>query len=95
MKELGYELHLFVCTNQREGKASCSDHGPEDLIQKLKNECKERFGLKVRINKSGCLSYCAKGGVAVLYPEGKWYTNINETRYDELLADIERKLKLE
>jgi (2Fe-2S) ferredoxin len=32
----------------------------------------------VRVNKAGCLDRCAAGPVAVVYPEGTWYTFVDE-----------------
>ena len=39
---------------------------------------------KVRVNKAGCLDRCEKGPVCVVYPEGTWYTYIDEEDVDEI-----------
>ena len=36
-------------------------------------------------SKAGCLRVCAIGPVAVVYPEGVWYTYHNEADIDEIL----------
>ena len=40
---------------------------------------------QVRVNKAGCLDRCAGGPVAVVYPEGVWYTFVDESDIDEIV----------
>ena len=40
---------------------------------------------KVRINTSGCLDRCEEGPVCVVYPEGTWYTYVDESDIDEII----------
>mgnify|MGYP001817096009 FL=1 len=40
---------------------------------------------KVRVNKAGCLDRCEEGPVCVVYPEGVWYTYIDEEDIDEII----------
>jgi (2Fe-2S) ferredoxin len=40
---------------------------------------------KVRVNKAGCLDRCEQGPVCVVYPEGVWYTYIDEEDVDEII----------
>ena len=84
-----YARHIFFCLNQRAaGEACCADHAP----QKAFDHCKQRvkaLGLngpgRVRVNKAGCLDRCAGGPVAVVYPEGIWYTYVDEQDIDEIV----------
>ena len=39
----------------------------------------------VRVNKAGCLDRCAGGPVAVVYPEGVWYTFVDASDIDEIV----------
>jgi (2Fe-2S) ferredoxin len=39
----------------------------------------------VRVNNAGCLDRCAEGPVAVVYPEGIWYTYVDNTDLEEIL----------
>ncbi len=39
----------------------------------------------MRVNKAGCLDRCAGGPVAVVYPEGTWYTYLDKTDIDEIV----------
>jgi len=40
---------------------------------------------KVRVNQAGCLDRCEEGPVCVVYPEGTWYTYVDETDIDEII----------
>jgi (2Fe-2S) ferredoxin len=40
---------------------------------------------EVRVNKAGCLDRCAGGPVAVVYPEGVWYSYVDTSDIDEIV----------
>ena len=86
-----YERHLFFCTNDRGTDAerpSCNQCGSAGLREYAKSRVKEK-GLsgpgKVRVNSAGCLDRCELGPVCVVYPEGVWYTYIDESDIDEII----------
>lgn len=86
-----YERHVFFCINDRgEGadRPSCNRCGSAALRDYAKARVKE-LGLagegKVRVNKSGCLDRCEEGPTIVVYPEGTWYTYIDESDIDEII----------
>ncbi len=84
-----YERHVFFCLNDREnGENSCAHHGAKDGFDRCKQRVK-KAGLagpgQIRVNKSGCLDRCAGGPVAVVYPEGTWYTYVDESDIDEIV----------
>ena len=84
-----YERHIFFCLNQRaNGEACCADHGAQQAFDRCKALVKEK-GLagpgQVRVNKAGCLDRCAGAPVAVVYPEGTWYTFVDESDIDEIV----------
>ena len=86
-----FKQHVFICTNQRDnGEACCHDRGGLVMGQYLKQQVAER-GLdgpgKIRINRAGCLGRCAEGPLLVIYPEGVWYTFIDEADIDEILEE--------
>jgi len=93
MTEPYYKYHVFFCTNRRDnGKACCQDHDAQSMRDYAKARVKE-LGLAgpggVRINQAGCLDRCELGPVVVVYPEGTWYTWVDEGDIDEI---IERHL---
>jgi (2Fe-2S) ferredoxin len=84
-----FKYHLFFCLNQREnGKDCCAQHNAQGLFEHAKLRCKD-LGLsgegKVRVNKAGCLDRCAHGPVMVVYPEGIWYTAVDQSDIDEII----------
>jgi (2Fe-2S) ferredoxin len=40
---------------------------------------------KVRINQAGCMDRCEQGPVCVVYPEGTWYTYVDEMDVDDII----------
>ena len=84
-----YQRHIFFCTNERKpGEASCAQHHAADGAARCKAQAKA-LGLmgpgKLRVNKAGCLDRCAAGPVAVVYPEGVWYTYVDDHDIDEIV----------
>ncbi|NVD96391.1 ferredoxin [Massilia sp. BJB1822] len=84
-----YKHHVFFCLNTRDdGRPCCTDHNAEAAQQYAKKRCKE-LGIngegKVRINKAGCLDRCDEGPVLVVYPEGTWYTFVDNSDIDEII----------
>jgi len=84
-----YQRHIFFCLNQRDnGEYCCAQHGAQQAYEHCKRRVKEE-GLagvgKVRVNKAGCMNRCAGAPVAVVYPEGVWYTNVDQTDIDEIV----------
>ncbi|MEK9896871.1 MAG: (2Fe-2S) ferredoxin domain-containing protein [Burkholderiaceae bacterium] len=84
-----YQRHIFFCLNQRDnGQAACADHAANRAFAHCKAQVKA-LGLagvgQVRVNKAGCLDRCAGGPVAVVYPEGTWYTYVDEHDIDDIV----------
>ena len=84
-----YQRHIFFCLNERKnGEDACANHQAQAGF----DHCKSRIialGLsgpgQVRVNKAGCLDRCAGGPVAVVYPEGVWYTYVDQSDIDEIV----------
>jgi (2Fe-2S) ferredoxin len=87
-----YAHHVFVCCNQREGgdRTCCNDKGASKLRDYAKKRMKA-LGLdgkgQTRINQAGCLDRCEEGPCIVVYPEGVWYTYVDEQDIDEIIAE--------
>ena len=86
-----YTRHIFFCCNDRGAGAdrpSCAQCGSQELRDYAKARMK-KLGLhgqgQVRVNQSGCLDRCEEGPVCVIYPEGTWYTYIDEEDVDEII----------
>jgi (2Fe-2S) ferredoxin len=90
-----YNKHVFFCTNQRtDGGDCCANHGAQKAREYMKDKVKALGisirGNNIRINISGCMGRCDEGPVIVVYPEGIWYTYVDESDLDEI---IEQHLK--
>lgn len=84
-----YQRHVFFCLNERKpGETCCSQQGAQAAFDRCKAQVKAA-GLagpgKVRVNRAGCLDRCAAGPVVVVYPEGVWYTYVDESDIDEIV----------
>lgn len=86
-----YRRHIFFCVNDRgpdSERPSCNLCGSAGLRDYAKKKVK-KLGLSgegsVRVNQSGCLDRCEEGPVCVVYPEGTWYTYIDEMDIDEIV----------
>ena len=84
-----YRYHVFFCTNQREaGKACCANHSSAAMRDYAKQRIKSldlAGKSRVRINAAGCLDRCEEGPVLVIYPEGTWYTYVDQHDIDEII----------
>jgi (2Fe-2S) ferredoxin len=84
-----YKYHLFMCVNQRtDGRQCCGECNAQASRDFLKKRTKE-LGIAgqggVRVNTAGCLDRCSEGPVAVVYPEGVWYTYVDNEDLEEIL----------
>ena len=89
-----YARHIFFCLNQRtNGEDCCANHGAQAAFDHCKARVKAE-GLagvgQVRVNKAGCLDRCAGAPVAVVYPEGTWYSYV-DTSDIEVIIDSHLK----
>ena len=84
-----FARHIFFCLNERaNGEACCAQHQAQAAFDHCKKRVKD-LGLagpgQVRVNKAGCLDRCSAGPVAVVYPEGTWYTWVDTADLDEIV----------
>lgn len=84
-----FKRHIFFCLNERQNnEACCARNGAQAAFDHCKAQVKA-LGLagpgEVRVNKAGCLDRCAGGPVAVVYPEGVWYSYVDSNDIDEIV----------
>ena len=86
-----YQKHVFFCTNQREGGASCCADFQASQARDYVKERVKKLNLdlnnQVRINSAGCLGRCEEGPVIVIYPEAVWYTYVDQSDVDEIIDE--------
>jgi (2Fe-2S) ferredoxin len=83
--------HIFVCNSFRlsgEPQGVCNKKGAVNLLQMLQDEVVDR-GIDAMISSTGCLKLCDKGPVMVVYPQGWWYTEVDEGKIDDILDAME------
>ncbi len=89
-----YTCHIFVCTNDREGKRpSCADGDSPAIRKDLKAGVKKRgWSGKVRVSQCGCLGLCQKGPNVIIYPQKEWFSSVCQTDTDTILSKLEALL---
>ena len=91
-----YDKHVFFCTNQRAaGEDCCNNYNATKMRDYMKDRVKA-LGVstesnQVRVNAAGCLGRCDDGPVLVVYPEGVWYTYVDESDLDEIVEEHLKK----
>ena len=87
-----YKHHVFFCTNQRtDGRPCCQDSRAAEMRSYMKKRIKESGHSgkgQIRVNTAGCLDRCDLGPVMVIYPEGTWYTYLDEEDVDEIIERL-------
>lgn len=84
-----YKYHVFFCVNQRAaGESCCMDFNSQRMRDYMKEKTKE-LGMHheggVRVNMAGCLGRCESGPTMVVYPDGIWYTYVDQADIDEII----------
>ncbi len=88
--DMKLDAHLFICTNEKQGKPCCAARDAaalRDSLKKISKDPARGWAGRVRVNNSGCLGHCEDGIAAVLYPQGQWFTNLKSDDV-ELLTEV-------
>lgn len=83
-----FDVHIFICTNQRSGseKLSCGEAHGLELVAEFKQQLRGLPAeLKTRANRSGCLGICDLGPTVVIYPEGVFYVGVKKDDVKEIV----------
>ncbi len=86
-------IRLVVCVNERlgTGQRSCIGSGNRDYIADIRQQIKTHQ-LDVPIIERACLGKCEQGPVMRIAPGGRFYTEIDESKLDEIIAELNRLL---
>jgi (2Fe-2S) ferredoxin len=75
------KYHIFVCTSCRINgtqQGFCYQKKSVDLVARFMEEIDEReLTGECMVTNTGCFGICDKGPIAVVYPEGVWYGNLD------------------
>lgn len=90
MAKAPYDIHLFVCTNERSnGKACCGQSHGLKLTKALKESIAHaQLPYRIRVNKAGCLDVCAYGPAMVIYPQGIWYGGVTLKHVEAIVEGL-------
>ena len=78
-----YRSHVLVC-----GGTGCTSSGSGKIIDTLHEEIKKN-GLENEVNvvKTGCFGLCALGPIMIIYPEGCFYSMVQESDIPEIVSE--------
>ena len=92
MEELGMTAsrrHIFLCCDQAKPKC-CGREASLKAWDHLKRRLKE-LGLSeqggIQRTKANCLRVCYEGPIAVVYPEGAWYSRCGPENLDRIIEE--------
>jgi len=84
-----YKRHAFFCTNLREGGRVCCRQAGSLEMREFAKKLSRELGIAgpggVRVNAAGCLDRCEDGPTMVVYPEGVWYSYVDEEDVREIV----------
>ena len=80
-----FSRHIFLCV----GGSCASESVQQETWEFLKARLKELELVDVEggvfRSKADCLRVCARGPVAVVYPEGTWYRECNKDNLEKII----------
>jgi (2Fe-2S) ferredoxin len=67
-------------------KGFCHSKSSVDILAKFIEEINDRdLSSDVMVTNTGCFGICAKGPVAVVYPQGIWYGNLTPEHAEKIV----------
>ena len=78
-----YRSHVLVC-----GGTGCTSSGSQRIIDRLEKEiAAQGLSEEVGVVKTGCFGLCALGPIMIVYPEGTFYSMVQEDDNPEIVAE--------
>jgi len=78
-----YRGHVLVCSG-----ADCTSSGAKPVVQSFKSEL-AKAGLReeILVVETDCHGMCQQGPIAIVYPEGVFYTRLDEKAAQRIVAE--------
>ena len=78
-----YRSHVLVC-----GGTGCTSSGSQRIIDRLEKEIAANgLSEEVGVVKTGCFGLCELGPIMIVYPEGTFYSMVQEDDIPEIVAE--------
>ena len=78
-----YRSHVLVC-----GGTGCTSSGSQRIIDRLEREIAANgLSEEVGVVKTGCFGLCALGPIMIVYPEGSFYSMVQEDDIPEIVSE--------
>ena len=78
-----YRSHVLVC-----GGTGCTSSGSQRIIERLEKEIAANgLSEEVGVVKTGCFGLCALGPIMIVYPEGTFYSMVQEDDIPEIVSE--------
>lgn len=78
-----FRSHILVC-----GGTGCTSNNSLAIIEKFEQLLKEKnLDKDVQVIKTGCFGLCAVGPIAIVYPEGAFYSNVKVDDVSEIVEE--------
>ena len=78
-----YRSHVLVC-----GGTGCTSSGSQRIRERLEKEIAANgLSEEVGVVKTGCFGLCALGPIMIVYPEGTFYSMVQEDDISEIVSE--------
>ena len=78
--------HVLVC-----GGTGCTSSGSENIIKEMEEQLRKN-GLEkeIKVVKTGCFGLCALGPIMIVYPEGAFYSRVQDVYKRQVFIIMQR-----
>ena len=85
-----FRHHVYICTQEKPDPEapSCTNRGSQKVLAAMQAELgKAGLGDDVQVTACGSLGLCTCGPNMVVYPEGIWYSGVQEEDVAEIVSE--------
>ncbi len=76
-----YRSHVLLC-----GGSGCTSNKSMEVKNRFEEKLKEvKLDKEVQVVVTGCFGLCEEGPIAIVYPEGSFYSRMNVDKVDEIV----------